>query len=92
MLTLFFILELLATEQNLVFDDVSDDFSKISSILDKFEEWRKNDFTTYKDTYFSICLPKVSYYKIISLACGNVSPFIDIGSHDPVETGNVESA
>lgn len=51
--------ELLVAEQNLVFDDVSDDFSRISSILDKFEDWRKNDFTTYKDTYFSICLPKV---------------------------------
>lgn len=49
-----------ALEVNAVFDDVSDEYSQMSSILDKFEEWRKNDMDTYKDTYFSLCLPKVS--------------------------------
>lgn len=52
-------LDQLSAEQQAVFDDVSDDFSRISSILAKFEEWRCQDFTAYKDTYVSICLPKV---------------------------------
>lgn len=55
------ILDQLSIEVKLVFDDVSEEFSQISSILDKFEEWRRNDFETYKDTYFNLCLPKVNY-------------------------------
>lgn len=53
------ILDQLSIEVKLVFDDVSEEFSQISTILDKFEEWRRNDFETYKDTYFNLCLPKV---------------------------------
>lgn len=49
----------ISMEVSLVFEDVSDEYSQIAMILDRFEEWRKNDFDTYKDTYFSLCLPKV---------------------------------
>lgn len=52
--------ELLTIEQTQVFEDVSEGFDQISSILNKFEEWRNSDLTTYKDTFFSICLPKVT--------------------------------
>lgn len=44
-----------------VFEDVTDEFSQISSIMKKFEEWRIYDFESYKDTYVSLCLPKVSF-------------------------------
>lgn len=50
---------MLTAERQAVFDDVSDDFSRISSVLDRFEEWRRQDFSAYTDTYFSICLPKI---------------------------------
>ena len=43
----------------MLFDDTTEEFSQISSILTKFEEWRRNDFTAYKDTYFNLCLPKI---------------------------------
>lgn len=42
-----------------MFDDVNEEFSQISSILRKFEEWRNYDFDSYKDTYVSLCLPKI---------------------------------
>lgn len=51
--------DLLTIERQAVFDDVADDFSKISSILDRFEEWRRTDYSAYSDTYFSLCLPKI---------------------------------
>lgn len=61
--------EQISSEVSVLFDDVTDEFRQISSILERCEEWRKNDFNSYKDTYFSLCLPKVigvhiSYSKI----------------------------
>lgn len=46
-------------ERNAIFDDVNDDYSQIGCILNKFEDWRRNDYSAYTDTYFSICLPKI---------------------------------
>lgn len=54
--------EQISSEVSVLFNDVTEEFSQISSILDRFEEWRKNDFTSYKETYFSLCLPKVCPY------------------------------
>lgn len=53
----------------MLFDDVTEEFSQISLILEKCEEWRKNDFNSYKETYFSLCLPKVlssNYFFLVS--------------------------
>lgn len=44
----------------LIFEDVTEDFSDLSTILQHFESWRNRDIGSYKDTYFSLCLPKVS--------------------------------
>lgn len=51
--------ELLA-ESKTVFEDASEEFSEISEVLDKFNNWKEYDLDSYKDTYFSLCLPKVS--------------------------------
>ncbi|KAJ6635023.1 PAX3- and PAX7-binding protein 1 [Pseudolycoriella hygida] len=52
-------IEQISSEVSVLFDDVTEEFSQISSVLERFEEWRKNDFNSYKDTYFSLCLPKI---------------------------------
>lgn len=52
----------------LVFEDVTEDFSDLSIILQHFEDWRKRDIDSYKDTFFNICLPKVChFFFVISL-------------------------
>lgn len=52
--------EQISAEVTLIFEDVTDDFCQMSNVLEHFEAWRKRDFDAYKDTYFSLCLPKVS--------------------------------
>lgn len=59
LMNVVFFSEQISAEATLVFEDVTDDFSDLSTILQHFEEWRKRDMTSYKDTYFSLCLPKV---------------------------------
>lgn len=57
---LFFLFsEQINAEVTLVFEDVTDEFSDLASILKHFEDWRHRDMSSYKDTYFSLCLPKV---------------------------------
>ncbi|XP_055308358.1 PAX3- and PAX7-binding protein 1 [Sitodiplosis mosellana] len=46
-------------EALLVFEDCADEFSDLSSILGHFEAWRNHDIDSYKETYFSLCLPKI---------------------------------
>lgn len=46
----------------LVFEDVTEDFSDLSIILQHFEDWRKRDIDSYRDTFFNICLPKVRHF------------------------------
>ena len=36
-----------------------DDFSKLSSIKEHFEEWKFSFSSSYKQAYISLCLPKV---------------------------------
>ncbi|XP_037038522.1 PAX3- and PAX7-binding protein 1 isoform X2 [Bradysia coprophila] len=52
-------LEQISSEVTVLFDDVTEEFSQIASILKRCEEWRRNDLDAYKDTYFSLCLPKI---------------------------------
>lgn len=52
--------EQIDAEAAIIFDDVTDEFSQISLILKRFEAWRKHDRSTYTNTYFSLCLPKVN--------------------------------
>lgn len=47
------------TEAELIFDDVSEEYTELSLILQKFNEWKKNDLTAYKDAYIHLCLPKI---------------------------------
>lgn len=42
-----------------VFSDVIEDFSSLSSILERFESWRQTDFTAYSEAYASLVLPKI---------------------------------
>lgn len=51
--------EQINAEATLIFEDVTDEFSELSSVLKHFEDWRHRDMNSYKDTYFSLCLPKV---------------------------------
>lgn len=55
----FPISEQISAEAVLVFEDVTDEFSQMSAVLEHFQSWRDHDMTTYKDTYFNLCLPKV---------------------------------
>lgn len=57
--------EQLGAESKLVFEDVSEEFSELEAILTHFEEWRERDMNSYKDSYFSLCLPKVSISCIV---------------------------
>lgn len=80
-------------EVSLVFEDVSDEYSQISMILDRFEEWRKNDFDTYKDTYFSLCLPKVCVVpkKVFPNIVISHPPHIGAWPNDSITFGHMES-
>lgn len=42
-----------------MFEDVTEEFSDMTAVLQHFESWRNRDMGSYKDTYFSLCLPKV---------------------------------
>lgn len=53
--------EQINAEANLIFEDVTDEFSDLALILKHFENWRHRDMSSYKDTYFSLCLPKVRF-------------------------------
>lgn len=84
----------LSIEVKLVFDDVSEEFSQISTILDKFEEWRRNDFETYKDTYFNLCLPKVF---MNALFCHHLLEivhilFLDFRAYGTLKPSHLESS
>lgn len=54
------ITEQINAEATPIFEDATEDFSDLGTILKHFEEWRNRDLNSYKDTYFSLCLPKVS--------------------------------
>lgn len=42
-----------------VFEDVVDDYSSLSNILIRFEQWKSKDPHAYNEAYASLCLPKV---------------------------------
>lgn len=46
-------------EAEKVFEDVVDDYSSITNILIRFEQWRETDMGTYTDAYATLCLPRV---------------------------------
>lgn len=48
-----------------MFEDVTEEFSDMSAVLQHFESWRNRDMGSYKDTYFSLCLPKVRLPNLI---------------------------
>lgn len=52
--------EQINAEAVLVLEDVTEEFSDLSAVLQHFEGWRNRDMGSYRDTYFSLCLPKVS--------------------------------
>ena len=52
-------LEQIDADASMVFDDATDEFSRLEVILERFELWRQRDYDAYKDTYFSLCLPKI---------------------------------
>lgn len=52
-------LQQIAEESMHVFDDTTEEFSSIVSILKRFHEWKRCDRAAYKDAYVSVCLPKI---------------------------------
>lgn len=46
-------------ESQLVFEDTTDEFCDIRLVLQRFNEWKRNDLAAYKDAYVSVCLPKI---------------------------------
>lgn len=51
--------EQIELEAQEVFEDVVDDYSSITSILIKFEQWREADMVAYTEAYATLCLPRV---------------------------------
>lgn len=46
-------------DSRVVFDDTTDEFCDIRSVLRRFNEWKRNDIVAYKDAYVSVCVPKI---------------------------------
>lgn len=42
-----------------VFDDVIEEYSTVTNILIKFEQWRETDLAAYTEAYATLCLPRV---------------------------------
>lgn len=55
----FFRAEQISAESKLIFEDVTEEFCELEAILSHFEAWRDRDMGSYRDSYFSLCLPKV---------------------------------
>ncbi|XP_055387632.1 PAX3- and PAX7-binding protein 1 isoform X2 [Condylostylus longicornis] len=65
-------LDQLSLEAGLIFNDVNEDFCQIENILSKFEIWRQTDIESYKDSFVSLCLPKIVGSIIrLKLTCWN---------------------
>ncbi|KAI5629258.1 PAX3- and PAX7-binding protein 1 [Silurus asotus] len=46
-------------ESKKVFEDVVDDFHSLDCIKSRFEVWKNLYFTSYRDAYIGLCLPKL---------------------------------
>ncbi|XP_053312651.1 PAX3- and PAX7-binding protein 1 [Spea bombifrons] len=46
-------------ESSKVFEDTLENFHSIDCIKDQFETWRTNYYSSYKDAYIGLCLPKL---------------------------------
>jgi len=49
----------LISESQSLFEDVIEDFSTVSEILERFEEWKRKYTDDYNDAYVGLCLPKL---------------------------------
>ncbi|XP_014239886.1 PAX3- and PAX7-binding protein 1 [Cimex lectularius] len=51
--------EVIEKDAKQVFEDTLEEFSSIQGVLERFEQWRKNDMDAYIEAYVSFCLPKL---------------------------------
>ena len=51
-------IEAIMREAQELFDDVVEDFGTVEGILARFQEWKKQDHETYKESYAYMCVPK----------------------------------
>ncbi|XP_043848016.1 PAX3- and PAX7-binding protein 1 isoform X1 [Dromiciops gliroides] len=49
----------ISKESSKIFEDVLESFYSIDCIKSQFEAWRSKYFTSYKDAYIGLCLPKL---------------------------------
>ncbi|XP_059561575.1 PAX3- and PAX7-binding protein 1-like [Myotis daubentonii] len=49
----------ISKESRKVFEDVLENFCSIDCIKSQFEAWRSRYYTSYKDAYIGLCLPKL---------------------------------
>ncbi|XP_059542318.1 PAX3- and PAX7-binding protein 1 isoform X6 [Myotis daubentonii] len=49
----------ISKESSKVFEDVLESFCSIDCIKSQFEAWRSRYYTSYKDAYIGLCLPKL---------------------------------
>lgn len=58
-----------------LFDDALEDFTEMSIVRQKFEDWKETFGDTYREAYIALCIPKL------------VSPFVRLQmvSWNPVE-------
>jgi GC-rich sequence DNA-binding factor len=64
-----------------LFDDALEDFTEMSIVREKFEDWKEKFGVTYREAYIALCIPKL------------VSPFVRLQmvSWNPVEVRRMVS-
>jgi GC-rich sequence DNA-binding factor len=59
LITNSFCLAQLKSDAAMIFDEVMEEYCELEQILPKFDEWKKKEVESYKQTYVHLCLPKI---------------------------------
>ncbi|PON75389.1 GC-rich sequence DNA-binding factor [Parasponia andersonii] len=51
--------ELLLQTADQIFSDASEEYSQLSVVKERFEEWKRDYFSTYRDAYMSLSVPSI---------------------------------
>lgn len=65
------------SESRTLFDDVVEEFTSVSHILSKFEDWKTNFSSDYNDAYVGLCLPKL-LSPLIKLSLLDWNPLLEV--------------
>jgi len=63
------------SQSQTVLQDVIEEFSDVSKVMQRMQSWKNSDHDSYQSAYVSLCLPKI-FSPLIRLEILNWSPFI----------------